>query len=122
MISVPSDVLEIAKKLDPINYSQFSMASSRVFCCLYHGRYTTNEGTCAILEQKKEEHRIEQEQLTTVQQDGHAIEHIENPSQEVQLAAVQQTGYAIAYIDNPSEAAVKFAAVRENGHAIRYIN
>ena len=58
--------------------------------------------------------------LAAVQEDGYAIQHIENPSESVQLAAVQEDGYAIQYIRDPSEA-VQLAAVRCYALAIQYI-
>ena len=59
-------------------------------------------------------------QQAAVNQDSSAIQYITNPSEEVQLAAVNQNGPAIYYITNPSEA-VQLAAVNQNGPAIQYI-
>ena len=42
----------------------------------------------------------EQVQLAAVNQDGHAIQYIENPSEQVQLAAVNKNSNAIKYIIN----------------------
>jgi hypothetical protein len=55
-------------------------------------------------------------QLVAVKQDGDAIYHIKNPSEELQLAAVQQNGYAIQYIENPSKKVqlAAAAAVKRN--------
>ena len=52
--------------------------------------------------------------LEKVQQDGYAIEFIENPSMEVQLAAVQQNGRAIQCIENPSEEVQLIAALSKD--------
>jgi hypothetical protein len=62
-------------------------------------------------------------QLAAVKQDGNAIQHIDNPSEEVQLAAVNKYGRAIYYIKhlNPSEE-VQLAAMKKNGTAIEYID
>ena len=104
MISVPSDVLlEIAKKLDPVSYSQFSMASSRVFCGLYYGRYTMTDRKCASLLHKKEDYRIEQEDLAAVQRDSWDIQFIKNLSEQVKLVAVQRNGWVIQFFENPSD-------------------
>jgi len=52
-------------------------------------------------------------QLAAVNQDGHAIYYIKNPSEEMQLAAVQQDARAIKYIKNPSEDVKKLANKRK---------
>ena len=59
-------------------------------------------------------------QLVAVQENGGAIQYIQNPDKELQLAAVQQNGYTIRYIKNP-EKEVLLAAVQQNGGAIQYI-
>ena len=41
--------------------------------------------------------------LEKVRQNGHAIQYIDNPTEEVQLAAVRRRGLAIQFIENPSE-------------------
>jgi len=41
--------------------------------------------------------------LNAVKQNGHAIQFIKNPSEEVQLVAVNQNGNAIQYIKDPSK-------------------
>jgi hypothetical protein len=65
-------------------------------------------------------HSLEELQIAAVKKNGHAIQHIKNPSESVQLAAVEQDGYAIQYIKNPSES-VQLAAVKQNGYAIQLI-
>ena len=52
--------------------------------------------------------------LEKVKQDGHAIQYIENPSEEVQLEAVQRHGYAIYHIENPSEEVQLIAALSKD--------
>ena len=59
----------------------------------------------------------EARQLAAVQQDGHAIKYIKNPSLAVQLAAVQQDGRAIQHIENPTEA-VQLVAVNQDGELL----
>ena len=51
---------------------------------------------------------------------GHAIQFIENPSEEVQMLAVQQDPSVLSYIKNPSEE-VQMLAVQQNPRAIKYI-
>jgi hypothetical protein len=41
--------------------------------------------------------------LAAVKQNGYAIHHIENPSEDVQLEAVREDGHSIMYIKNPSD-------------------
>jgi hypothetical protein len=62
----------------------------------------------------------EQFKLDVVQQDGEAIQYIENPSEQLQLEAVKRNGWAIQHIKNPSEQ-VQLEAVRQNGWAIQHI-
>ena len=66
----------------------------------------------------------EEAQLDAVNEDGTAIEYIENPSEQVQLAAVNQSSYAIFEIMAkgivPSEE-VQLAVVNKNGYVIKYI-
>lgn len=64
---------------------------------------------------------IELNQLKIVQENGHNIQYMDNPSLNVQLAAVNQSGLAIQYITDPVEE-VKLAAVKNNGLAIMYID
>ena len=59
-------------------------------------------------------------QLEAVKQNGYAIIHIENPSEQVQLQAVKQNGLAIYHIKSPSEQ-VQLEAVKQDGSAIGYI-
>lgn len=63
----------------------------------------------------------EEVQLEAVKQNGHAIQHIKNPSLWVQLAAVRQNGKSIQHIEHP-ELDVQLAAVEQNGHAIEFIS
>ena len=63
---------------------------------------------------------IRRKRLAAVQQNGHAIEYLKNPSEEVQLAAVRQDWESIAYIKNPSME-VQLAAVRQDWRAIQFI-
>ena len=58
--------------------------------------------------------------MAAVNQNGHAIQYIANPSEAVQQAAVNQDSSAIQYIKNPSEA-VQQTAVKQYGLAIQYI-
>ena len=58
--------------------------------------------------------------LAAVEQNGYAIRHIKNPSEEVQLAAVKKNGHIIRFIKETSEL-VNLEAVRECGDAIQYI-
>jgi hypothetical protein len=51
-------------------------------------------------------------QLAAVNQNGHAINYIENPSEKLKLAAVEQNWFAIRYIENPSEK-LKLAAANK---------
>ena len=59
--------------------------------------------------------------VTAVNQDGRAIQYIDNPAPEVQLAAVNKNGLAIQYIDNP-DPEVQLAAVKQNGYVIEIID
>ncbi len=59
--------------------------------------------------------------LEAVKQNGHDIQYIENPSEELKLEAIKQTGHAIQYIQNPSEE-LKLEAVKKNGHALKWVN
>ena len=59
---------------------------------------------------------LEKNQLAAVNEDGYAIEYIQNPSEELQLAAVSKYGSSIRYIQNPSERVKKLA--RENGYKL----
>ena len=60
------------------------------------------------------------EALEAVRQNGYALAHISNPSEQVCLEAVKRSGDALAYINNPSEQ-VCLEAVRQNGYALAYI-
>ena len=66
----------------------------------------------------------ERVQLAAVSQNGHALEYIQDPSEEVQLAAVSNSGgFVIHYILDkdiiPSEK-VQLATVSQDGDAIRF--
>ena len=52
-------------------------------------------------------------QLAAVQQNGYAIQHIEDPSEAIQLAAVEQNAWLIGYIKSPSEM-VKLVVMEQN--------
>ena len=79
--------------------------------------YTKRSDVAAV---KTKIMKQEEKNIAAVQQNGYAVQYIENPSEAVQLAAVQQNGHAVQYIENPSEA-VQLAAVQQNGHAVKYI-
>jgi len=49
----------------------------------------------------------EQEQLAAVNGNGHAIKHIDNPSEAVQLTAIAKYEHAIQRIDHPSNNAIR---------------
>jgi len=45
---------------------------------------------------------LESEQLAAVNQNGHAIQYIKNPSEAMQLAAINQNGNVIRFIKKPT--------------------
>lgn len=55
-----------------------------------------------------------------VEENGHALQYIKNPSEELQLIAVKKSGTAIAYVSEPSNE-VQVEAVNDNPYSIRYI-
>ena len=55
-----------------------------------------------------------------VQQNGHAIQYIKEPSEEVRRLAVQQNGFAIMFVKEPTEEMCRLA-VQQNGDAIHFV-
>lgn len=49
-----------------------------------------------------------------------AINHFQNPPENLQISAVQRNGILLKYLDNPTEN-VQLAAMRQNGMALRFI-
>lgn len=62
----------------------------------------------------------EEEQLKEVQENGLAIQFINNPSLKVQFYAIRKDPYAIQYIDNPIEE-LQLEAIKKNPFVIGYM-
>ena len=63
----------------------------------------------------------EEEQLKEVQENGLAIQYIDNPSEEMKLYAIKKNGVAIKYIKNPTEE-MKLEAIKQNKNVIECID
>ena len=90
--------------------------------CIYKNKFKSNKIFVEPRIKICDSYLLSNEELQklAVQQNGHAIHYIKDPSEEVQKLAVQQNGGAICYIKEPSEEVQKLA-VQKNWGAIQYI-
>lgn len=72
-------------------------------------------------ESDPEEDEIKRD-LTAVQQDGLALQHVQHQTMEICLAAVQQNGLALQHVPRYRQSLeICLAAVQQNGLALQYV-
>ena len=63
----------------------------------------------------------EEEALIAVQQNGCALRHVHNQTEDICLLAVQQDGGALQYVHNQTEA-ICLMAVQQDEDALQYVH
>jgi len=115
MNCLPNDVQQIIVRYLPIedweSLDEFGV----------HIKSQTKRQKLLEMKEKGYIYLTELESLKAVQQEGYALQYVNNQTDQVCLAAVQENGNALQYVNNQTEE-LCLSAVQENSYALQYVN